>query len=253
MKLVDILSSVEKVIPLDLQEEWDQSGLQIGDLQMEIKGILFTLDITMEAIEYAIEKGINLIISHHPLFFQEVNSIINGIGKSDIIISLIQNNIAAYSMHTNLDKIENGVSHNLIKKLNLGESRILDEDGFVRAVNYIEKFSVLLDAIKDAFDINTLIYYGNEEDLIQKIAVCGGSGGSFIPLCLNNNVDLYITGDLKHHDVEEALLHGMNLVDLGHYTSEVHILDVLEKIFRNIFKDLEIIVFKKNLYERKYR
>lgn len=251
MKLNEIIEFYRNRYPEDLQEIWDHSGIQIGNYSREISKVLFVLDITKESLIFAREKGIDLVISHHPLFFSPIHSLVESDGKSQLILSLIRENIDVYSMHTNIDKVEEGVS-NLLEKLNIGNKGILDEEGFVRYTNCSETFTAIAERIKTVFHKNRLIYYGNPDKSIGKIAVCGGSGGSFVDLCIENNVDLYITGDLKHHDVENALLNDMNLVDLGHFDSEVHILKFLQRELKRVFPKLEIYVYDENPYRRKF-
>jgi len=115
----------ENYYPLEFQESYDNSGLQVGKLNVEIKGILITLDITEEIIDEAINYGDNLILSHHPLIFKELKTITdkNHIGK--IITKAIENNIAIYSAHTNIDNNLYGINLFLTKLLNLVNPQIL--------------------------------------------------------------------------------------------------------------------------------
>lgn len=252
MKLNEIIEFYRSRYPEELQEKWDRSGIQIGNFSREVSKVLFVLDITKDSLAFAKEKKIDLIISHHPLFFSPIQSLVESDGKSQLVLSLIRENIEVYSMHTNIDKVEDGVSNLLLNELNLGNDGILDEEGFVRYTRCNESFSFIAEKIKTVFHKNRLMYYGNPEKSIGKIAVCGGSGGSFVDLCIENDVDLYITGDVKHHDVESALLNDMNIVDLGHFDSEVHILRFLKRELKEKYPNLEIYLFDENPYRRKF-
>ena len=103
MKLTKIIECLEKWAPPSLQEEYDNSGLIIGNIQNEIKGILVTLDCTTEVINEAIKKNCNLIISHHPLIFRPIKKITGSNYVERSIIKAIQNSISIYSIHTNLE------------------------------------------------------------------------------------------------------------------------------------------------------
>ncbi|MDD3050544.1 MAG: Nif3-like dinuclear metal center hexameric protein [Candidatus Cloacimonetes bacterium] len=114
MKVSEILNSIDRIIPYGLAEKWDNSGLQIGNLSSEINKILLTLDVTNNAIDYAVKNNCNLIISHHPLIFNAIKTISN-----PIYIRLIKHDISVISLHTNLDFIYNGVNKALADKLAL--------------------------------------------------------------------------------------------------------------------------------------
>ncbi len=125
MKIKELLSSFEEYAPLALQEDFDNSGLQIGDREADITGVLICIDITPTVVEEAIQNNLNLIISHHPLIFSKLKKI-NGsdyIEKS--IILAIKNDIAIYCGHTNFDNVYNGVSAKICDKLGLTNLQIL--------------------------------------------------------------------------------------------------------------------------------
>ena len=235
-----------------LQEDWDNSGIQIADLNKKIFKVLFVIDITKEALEFSIDHNIDLIVSHHPLFFTSLKSLNASEGKSKLILSLIRNNIDVYSMHTNIDKVRDGVSDELLNMLNYGNKGSLDEEGFLRFTEVNHSFEKIALEIKEKFHQDRLLYYGQLDQSVNKIAVCGGSGGSFINLCIEKGIDLYITGDLKHHVIEAALLNNMNLIDLGHFDSEVHILERMKEELQSHFPEIQSYILKSNPYERKY-
>lgn len=134
MTVGDFCLFLENNFPLELQEEYDNSGLQIGKYNNEIYGILISLDITEEVINEALEYGDNLILSHHPLIFSQIKKISdkNNLGK--IIYKAIENNLAIYSAHTNVDNNFNGINLYISKLLNLKNPEIL-----VPASNYLFK------------------------------------------------------------------------------------------------------------------
>ena len=124
MKGLEIINCIEQIAPLAYQEDYDNSGLIIGN-DDDITGILITLDITEEVIEEAINLKTNFVLSHHPLIFSGIKKIT---GKNYIersIIKAIKNDINIYAAHTNFDNIENGVNIRICKKLGLINTRIL--------------------------------------------------------------------------------------------------------------------------------
>lgn len=253
MILKNIINLYQTLFPESLQEDWDHSGVQIADYQRNVESVLFVIDITKDAVDFAAKNQVDLIISHHPLFFSPITSLIDSDGKSQLILSLIRENIDVYSMHTNIDKAEGGVSDGLLNLLNYGNLGAMDAEGFLRYTELDKNFLEVADEIKMIFDKTELLYYGESNKQIRKLAVCGGSGGSFVELCIEKNVDLFITGDLKHHDVEMAIINNMNLIDLGHFDSEVHILKKMENGLKRNYSDIRTYIYTKNPYERKYR
>ncbi|MDX5423007.1 MAG: Nif3-like dinuclear metal center hexameric protein [Hymenobacteraceae bacterium] len=124
-KIQDVTQLLEQLAPLRYQESYDNAGLQTGNPAEEVKGILVTLDCTEEVIGEAVEKGCNLVVAHHPVIFKGLKSLT---GKSYVertIIKAIQNNIAIYASHTNLDNVLQGVNTKIADKLGLQDQRIL--------------------------------------------------------------------------------------------------------------------------------
>jgi len=121
----DIINILEEHAPLALQENWDNSGLQVGNRQMEVSSALCTLDVTMGVVEEAIAKGCELIISHHPLIFGGMKSLTGATEAERCVLAAVKNNIAIYSAHTNLDSVVKGVSGKMAEKLGLKDCSIM--------------------------------------------------------------------------------------------------------------------------------
>ena len=108
MKLEKITKYLEKKYPLKNVEDWDNVGLQIGDMSKDIKKILVSLDCDMEAIEEGIAKNIDLIITHHPMIFTSLKNIDYSTVLGKKINKIIKNDIAVYTLHTNVDGSNGG-------------------------------------------------------------------------------------------------------------------------------------------------
>src|ERR1035437_10372908 len=124
-KLKEITECIERFAPLSLQESYDNAGLIVGDKNMEVKGSLICLDSTEEVIEEAINLGYNLVIAHHPIVFSGLKKFNGNNYVERIIIKAIQNNIAIYAAHTNLDNVHNGVNAKIAEKLGLINCKVL--------------------------------------------------------------------------------------------------------------------------------
>ena len=125
MKVKDFTNYLEQLAPLTYQEEYDNSGLIIGDFNMVVKGVLITLDCNDKVLDEAINNKCNLLITHHPIIFKGLKKINNDSLTDKLVIKAIKNNIAIYSIHTNLDNIVNGVNSEIAKRLKLKNCRVL--------------------------------------------------------------------------------------------------------------------------------
>ena len=125
MKLKEIISYIESVAPLAYQEDYDNAGLIVGNLEMELSGALLTVDITEGIIDEAIKKNSNLILTHHPIVLSGLKKITGKNYIERIVIKAIKNDIAIYAAHTNLDSIWGGVSSKIAEKLKLKNQKIL--------------------------------------------------------------------------------------------------------------------------------
>jgi dinuclear metal center YbgI/SA1388 family protein len=126
IKLKKITEALERMAPLSFQESYDNSGLQVGDPEMEISGILIALDVTEELVEEAVRLGYNLIISHHPVIFGGLKSLTGRTAPERIVARSIREGIAIYSAHTNFDSIPEGVNKAMADRLGLQNLKILD-------------------------------------------------------------------------------------------------------------------------------
>ncbi|MCI0921577.1 Nif3-like dinuclear metal center hexameric protein [Sphingobacterium rhinopitheci] len=125
MKIKDITSYLESIAPLSYQESYDNSGLIVGNSNDVVNKILISLDCTEDVVQEAIDKGCDLIISHHPIVFKGLKRFNNANYVERTVIKAIKNNIALYAIHTNLDNVLGGVSSKIAKKLALSNQAIL--------------------------------------------------------------------------------------------------------------------------------
>jgi dinuclear metal center YbgI/SA1388 family protein len=139
MKISQVIETLEEFAPLGLQESFDNSGLQVGDVSQNVKGILLCLDITEEVLEEAIELDCNLIISHHPLLFKPIKKLTGWTYIERCIIKACKNDLVIYAAHTNLDNAFGGVNFYLAEKLGLQNLRILSpqKEGLLKLVTFV--------------------------------------------------------------------------------------------------------------------
>jgi dinuclear metal center YbgI/SA1388 family protein len=125
MKIKEISLYLESIAPLAFQESYDNSGLTIGHQEMEVNAALLSLDVTEEVVDEAVHKKVNLIISHHPVIFSGIKSLTGRNYNERAILKAIKNDIAIYSMHTNIDNVMGGVNSKIAEKIGLTDTRIL--------------------------------------------------------------------------------------------------------------------------------
>jgi dinuclear metal center YbgI/SA1388 family protein len=125
IKVKDIADYIESKVPLEFQEDYDNSGLILGNPQQEVRAVLLCLDITGQILDEAISNKCNMIISHHPLIFKGIKKLIGSDSEQRLIIKAIENNIAIYALHTNLDNSYDGLNALLCNKLGIINYKIL--------------------------------------------------------------------------------------------------------------------------------
>jgi dinuclear metal center YbgI/SA1388 family protein len=338
MKLSELCNYLDTAIPLSFQEEYDNSGLQIGLPESDVSSCMLTVDITEEVIDEAVKKGCDLIISHHPLIFKGLKKITGSSFTERVLTRAIKEDIAIYSAHTNLDSVSFGVSRKMASKLGLKNVEVLVplKDRLLKLVTFIPeahlekvrsalfeagagvignydqcgftlegkgsfragvnanpfageigkahfeneirletilfshaKRSVInalievhpyeeaaydlypldnencgaglgctgefdqpvsesdfLNLISSAFDARGVRYSKITGRPVKKVALCGGSGASFIGNAISSGADAFVTSDIKYHnyfDAENMIL----LVDSGHFESEKFTTEIL--------------------------
>jgi dinuclear metal center YbgI/SA1388 family protein len=125
MKIKEITSYLETIAPSDLQELYDNAGLIVGNADMEISGVLISLDCIEEVVDEAIANNCNLIVAHHPVVFGGLKKINGNNYVERTVIKAIKNDIAIYAIHTNLDNVHEGVNKRIADKLGLLRTHIL--------------------------------------------------------------------------------------------------------------------------------
>lgn len=255
MVLNDLIYYMNEKFPLYLAEAWDNSGSQLVDEKKEVKKIILTLDVTDKVVDQAIENEVDLIISHHPFIFSPLKNLELNSYRGSIIKNLIINNISCYSMHTNYDSEKNGMNEVISKMLKLSNcSNIIETYGEVDAgfgmIGELEElvgFEDFVNNVKSIFNIDYVVEYFFDHNIqIKNVAFCGGSGADFIAEASKRKADIYLTGDIKHHDAQLAYELGLNLLDVTHYGLEKVFIDHMARIIKDKFPDIEIYKYSIN-------
>lgn len=231
-KVKDFYGYLNSIAPFETQEDWDNSGMLVGDMNAEVKKAAVVLDITHEEIKKAKAIGADLIISHHPVIFNPIKSVTKG----SVPYELVASSINALCCHTPLDIADGGTNDSLAELLGINVTRA--DDPILR-LGTVEPTTAQELAGKIANTLNTKVRYADAGKTIKKIAICTGAGCSLIEAA--GEIDAFITGDASHHNFLDCVQAGITLIAAGHYETEIIVVPVLVKKLQAQFPDIEII------------
>lgn len=242
MKLVDFIAVMERIAPPSLAMDGDNVGLLIGTDRTEIKKVLLALDCTPDTAREAVEWGADLLLTHHPIFFNGVKHIRPDDPETGAPYLLLRNGIAHYAAHTNLDAAPGGVNDALAQTLGLSDVQPLPPDGLGRIGTRSADTPDTLGAYA-AFVANTLgaavRMSGASDALVSRIALVGGAGGDMARQAYHAGADLFITGEVKHHQALDSRFLGLNVLEAGHYETEKIVLSPLIRHLQELTNDVQ--------------
>ena len=210
MKISEIYKILDELSPFELQEDWDNSGLLIGDFNQEIDNIYLSIDVDEELIASLEENS--LLITHHPIIFGGLKELNFSKYPANLIQKMMQKNISNIAMHTNFDKTH--LNDYVINEV-LGK-KIVKKDGFLAYIDVDEDFDSFLSKVMSAFKLKHTKFVKCSEG-VKRVAITTGSGCSLIS---HVEADCFLTGDIKYHDATTAKSINLSLIDIGHFESE---------------------------------
>ena len=253
-KVKEIVSYFEKLVPPEFKMDFDNVGLLAGTLDTDVKTALVSLDITNEVIDEAVSCGAEIILSHHPIFF-EMKQVNDGSSNGKKVVKLLQNGISAFCQHTNLDSVSGGVNDALAAKLSITTKGILDgsfsKDGSPYGMGRYGNIDSNLDLeeflifVKSSLGTSGIRYH-NAGKKVHMVAVCGGSGGEFVQRASELGCDTLVTADVKYHQFLEAKELGLNLIDADHFCTENVVVPVLADMLKKRFPEIDVCISQKH-------
>lgn len=237
----DILAFLDEKAPMAQKMEFDNVGLLVGRSERTVTRLVTALDVTEQVIEEAASLGAELIVSHHPIFF-ELKAVTSADQNGRLALALAEKGISAICMHTNLDAAPGGVNDALMTALGGAATDVLEPDTGIGRVGRLPQpmaFSAFLSFVKSALHCNGLRYHDAGRP-VERLAVCGGSGGGEIGLAADAGCDTYVTADVKYHQFLEAAQRGLNLIDADHFCTENVVVPVLAGWLRERFPMLDV-------------
>ena len=240
VKIKEVLSALERFAPLPLQESWDNAGLQVGLTETEVSGALLCLDVNEKIVDEAIQKGCNLVVSHHPLLFRGLKTISDLTDVQRTVMKAVQKGVCVISMHTNMDNAKGGVNYKMAEKLGLRDVQFLapktvdgveSGSGVVGELPEAQAADDFVLAVKKAFGVECAMCNELLRRPVRKVALCGGAGDFLLDEALKAGADAFITGEMHYHQYfgyEQQI----QICVIGHYQSEQY----TAEIFRDIIE-----------------
>lgn len=237
----EICAHLDELYPPHFAESWDKNGLICGNRGDKVSKILLAVDPIEEVAQEAIAMGVQMIITHHPLFLRGTSSVSTDTSKGRVIHELIRAGICLFNAHTNADSAPKGVAHALAQIVGLNAEETLplvpsSEDkkiGIGRVGELAQDACVEDIALRLANFLPSspggILIGGDLEKKVRKIAVSPGAGDSLMQAVKESGAQLFITADLRHHPASEFLEENdIALISPTHWASEWMWLPVLQ-------------------------
>lgn len=230
-ELEEVLTVLRALAPEESALEGDPVGLLIAPPSTRgVRSIGVCLDASVAAVRRAVELGVDLIVSHHPLIYHPIKRIrpeTDGVSAS--VVALVKADIGLYAMHTNWDAAPGGINDTLARELELHDTRPLGTAGplalprigdLVSPMPLREFCAFVADAIGCSGSSQLRVSDVDPERAVSRVAVCGGAGAFLMDDALKAGADAYVTADIRHHEFVEASSRGIALIDAGHGATE---------------------------------
>lgn len=250
----EVIDYLERFAPSETAEVWDHVGLMIGDRNLVVSGAVMSLDTSYEAFSQCLLENANLLITHHPLFFEPCSTIDYTTLKGSLIRDIIRNGLTVYSAHTNLDKAIDGVNDSLAEVLGLIPSGNNAFENIIRRrfeteCSYFEAARLTREKLgASGVQLSSAV---NSE--IGEVYVSAGAfDSSLIPLLTGSGISLVITGEIKHHHMLELKEAGILVIAAGHEATEKPVFFSLEKRLEEAFPELKISVCPGNVFQKAF-
>lgn len=251
----DLVQSLEAIAPLELAENWDNVGLLVGDRDAAVRRVMTCLTLTPDVAEEAVERGADLIVSHHPVLFKAVHRLTTETPEGRVLLRLAAGGVSVYSPHTAFDSAGDGINQWLAESLGLEEIaplRLFDhaaDEVPERAARGSGRWGRLPqpmtlsdfnDRVKSLLDVANVQFVGDDACLLERVAVACGSAAEFISDALRHRCEVLLTGEARFHACVEARARGLALTLAGHYATERPAVEHLAARLAGRFPELDI-------------
>ena len=221
---------LEEFAPVSLAEEWDNVGLLVGRRDEQVAKLMTCLTLTPHSVQEAIERGAQVVVSHHPLPFRPLTRLTTDSTAGRLLLDLIAAGVAVYSPHTALDSARAGINQHLAIGLGLNEIRplvVADDaaDGDVGSGRCGETqgsatIAEVATRAKGFLASERMRFVGRRDQPCRRVAVACGSGGQLLSIAIERGCDCLVTGEASFHTCLEAQANEVGLILCGHFASE---------------------------------
>ncbi len=252
IRIRELVSFFDERIPSSLSCEWDNDGVMVCiDKEAPVKRIMFTLDVTVRALEYADAHGCDTVISHHPLIFRPISSLSCFLPENvsaAAAIYAVRHGINVLSYHTRLDALpQYGVNDTLADIIGLDGREPFGPAGeVIGRIGMLGKRMSFQDfclEIKQKLGSGALIVTDSGRE-VERIAVLGGDGKDFLKSAVLSGADTFVTGRCSYNADVDAATYGINVVEAGHFNTEYPVLASVEKLISSQFAGFEFVYYK---------
>ncbi|MBX3233227.1 MAG: Nif3-like dinuclear metal center hexameric protein [Labilithrix sp.] len=227
MKLDALLKVLDELAPLRYAEGWDNVGLLVGDPDADVTRVLVTVDYSKEVAEEARAKGVQLVVAYHPPMFAAVKRA----PHAALWVDAVRRGIALYSMHTALDVAAQGTNEFLARVAGVDLASMKPLRPFVGKPGRPEPEGIglgrvgdvapaplgdLVARLKTALTLERVLVAGSLDRVVRRVAVAAGAGGELLGDAIRERADVFVTGELRHHDA----MRGCSVVATLHSNSE---------------------------------
>lgn len=227
--------------PPELAASWDSVGIQVGHPLDCVETVLVALEVTLPVLTYLQSHRVDLVVTHHPLFFRPLTAVDTRSDVGRILTRFLSQSMSLFTMHTNLDATVGGVNDALVRVFGFDPSqgeRIRDGIGLFYDMNE----PLLTERISTVMPGKWVGAHCLEE--VERIAFCGGAGRSILKQLVDLRVNVFVTGELSYHDAVYCEYHGISAFLIGHHESEVVVLPEIQLRLQSQFPELSVQVFE---------
>ncbi|HEX7349740.1 Nif3-like dinuclear metal center hexameric protein [Brachybacterium sp.] len=260
----EVLRVLEEAYPLSWAEPWDRVGLVLGEREASVQRVLLAVDPTVAVAREAVDLGVQLLITHHPLLLRGASFLPSDDGKGAVVTHLLRHGTALWCGHTNVDRSTRGTVGAWLRSLDLADARpLLAGEEPAEAAHGSRRFGLgavgtlpapttvgrLAASIADLVPTTArgILHTGAADREVRTVAVCPGAGDSFLESAAAADADVYITSDLRHHPALEHLESSADaaavpaLIDVPHAASEALWLPLAKELLTEALPGLEVL------------
>lgn len=215
LTVADVLALLQAAAPPELAEDWDSNGLICGDPAEPVRTVLLAVDPLTAVVDEAIGRGVDMVITHHPLYLRGTDHVAATDPKGRCVHRLIRAGIALANAHTSLDAAHGGVAAALAARVGLLGTRPLcpspvDPAQGIGRIGELERPTRLRDLAADVAaalpdSAPGLLVGGDPDAAVKTVAVSGGAGDSLLAAAREAGADVFLTADLRHHPATDHL------------------------------------------------